>query len=298
MHGKIYTMIHIEIDRGCPYDCTYCEAPHLRILFHKEGCGIYYRRKDPKHVIAEMKYLIAKYNPDFINFNSEAFLAKPVKELKEFSEMYKEIGIPFWCQSRPETVTDEKIKILKSMNCQNLQFGIEHGNEEFRAKMLNRRCTNQQIIDALKIVEKHGIAYTVNNIIGFPDETRELVFDTININRKINPTTINVYFFTPYKGVRLHQYCMDKGYLDKSDSVHQLLDGVPLNMDSISYNELKGLQRTFPLYATMPDHMFEKIKIAERFDKEGNEMFERLSKMFYENVFDVKKEKSAKESNQ
>ncbi len=285
MQGKIYTMIHVELDRGCPYDCTYCEAPHLRRLFQEQGCGVYYRRKNTDRAIEEIKHLVAKYSPDYINFNAESFLAKPTSELKEFAKRYSEIGLPFWCQSRPETVTEEKIKILKDMSCKNMQFGIEHGNEEFRAKILNRHYTNKQMIDAFKIVEQYGIAYTVNNIIGFPDETRELVFDTINANRQINPATMNVYFFTPYKGTRLYQYCIEKGYLDKSDKVHQLLDGVKLKMDTISYEELKGLQRTFPLYARMPEDMYDKIRIAERFDEAGNRMFEELKQLYYENYF-------------
>jgi len=285
MQGKIYTMIHVEIDRGCPYDCTYCEAPHLRRLFQEKGCGVYYRRKKVDRVITEIKHLVKKYNPDYINFNAESFLAKPVSELKEFAEKYKKIGLPFWCQSRPETVTEEKIGILKDMNCQNMQFGIEHGNEEFRAKVLNRQYTNKKMIDAFKVVEKYGIAYTVNNIIGFPDETRELVFDTINVNRQISPATMNVYFFTPYKGTRLYQYCIEKGYIEKDKKVHQLLDGVELKMDSISYMELKGLQRTFPLYAKLPEAVFEKIRIAERFDEEGNKMFGELKKLYYDRYF-------------
>jgi len=171
------------------------------------------------------------------------------------------------------------------MNCQNMQFGIEHGNEAFRTKVLNRHYTNKQMIDAFRIIEKYGIKYTVNNIIGFPDETRELVFDTININRQIKPATMNVYFFTPYKGTRLHQYCIERGYLDKNDKVHQLLDGVPLKMDTISYQELKGLQRTFPLYAKMPESMFGQIRIAERFDDEGDRVFEELKNIYYEKYF-------------
>jgi radical SAM superfamily enzyme YgiQ (UPF0313 family) len=141
------------------------------------------------------------------------------------------------------------------------------------------------MINAFKIVEKYGIAYTVNNIIGFPDETRELVFDTINVNREINPTSINVYFFTPYKGTRLHQYCLENGYLDESDRVHQLLDGVPLKMDTISYQELKGLQRTFPLYAKMPEDKFDQIRIAEKFGIEGNLMYKSLKNEYYEKYF-------------
>jgi radical SAM superfamily enzyme YgiQ (UPF0313 family) len=210
-------------------------------------------------------------------------LVRPASELKELAEQYKKgIGLPFWCQSRPETVTEEKIKILKGMNCKNLQFSVEQGNEEFRARVLKRRYTNKQMFDAFKIVEKYEIQYTVNNIIGFPDETRELIFDTINVNRQINPTTMNCYIFAPYKGTELHNYCVEKGYIDKDVKVHQLLDGAELKMDSITYQELKGLQRTFTLYTKMPETEFDKIRIAERFDEAGNRMFQQLRKVYYE----------------
>jgi len=285
MQGKMFRMIHVEVDRGCPYDCTYCEAPHLRKFFKQEGCGNYYRRKKTERVIEEMKFLHEKYSPDYINFNAESFLARPVSELLQFAEKYRDVGLPFWCQSRPEDVTEEKIKIIKEMNCQNLQFGIEHGNEDFRARVLNRKNTNRQIVDAFKIVEKYNISYTVNNIIGFPDETRELVFDTIRLNRQINPVTMNCYMFTPYKGTRLYRYCLNSGYLEKDVKVHQALDGVPLKMNSISYEELKGLQRTFSLYARFPEEMFDKIRIAEKFNVEGNKIFNQLKNEFYQKYF-------------
>jgi radical SAM superfamily enzyme YgiQ (UPF0313 family) len=285
MQGKVYTMIHVEMDRGCPYNCTYCEAPQLKKIYKEETGHNYYRRKSVKRITDELKYLVEKYNPDYINFNAESFLAKPVPELEELAEAYKKIGLPFWCQSRPETVTEEKIKILKEMNCQNLQFGIEHGNEEFRKKVLNRRYSNELMLKAFKIVEKYKIQYTVNNIIGFPDETRDLIFDTIEVNRQINPATMNVYMFTPYKGTYLYKYCVEKGYLDEKDEVHQLLDGARLKMNSISYEELKGLQRTFPLYAKFPESEWDKIKSAEKFDEWGNKTFEELRDIFWEKYF-------------
>ncbi len=285
MYGKIYTMIHVEMDRGCPYSCTYCEAPQLRKLFKEHGCGNYYRRKNVDRLMVEMRYLVDKYRPDYVNFNAESFLAKSVKELREFAEKYREIGLPFWCQSRPETITEEKIGVLKEMNCQNLQFGIEHGNEEFRVKMLNRVGSNKYMLAGFKIVEKYKISYTVNNIIGFPGETRELIFDTIHFNRQIHPSTINCYLFTPYKGTELYKYCIENGYLDKDAKVHQLLDSAEFKKGPLTYRELKGLQRTFPLYAKMPEKEWNKIRIAEKFDEEGNRMFEELSKAYYETYF-------------
>ncbi|MDO8558737.1 MAG: radical SAM protein [bacterium] len=286
MFGKVYTMIHVEMDRGCPYQCTYCAAPQLSNLFRERGCGTYYRRKKIPRLMVEMKHLVKKYQPDYINFNSETFLAKPVEELKEMAEGYKEVGVPFWCQTRPETITEEKIRLLKEMGCNSMNFGIEHGNEEFRKKVLKRYGSNQQIIEGIRLVEKYQIPYTVNNIIGLPDETRELVFDTIELNRQINPRTINCHFFTPYKGTDLYRYCLEKGYLSQDAKIIQgLTDAVPLKMNSISYEELRGLQRTFPLYVRLPKSEWPAIKIAEKFDEEGNKVFEKYKKIYQEKYF-------------
>lgn len=286
MFGKVYTMIQVEMDRGCPYQCTYCGAPQLKKIFHEQGCGAYYRRKNVDRLMAEIKHLVEKYTPDYINFNSETFLAKPIEDVRELARRYKEeIGLPFRTETRPETITEEKVKLLKEMNCEAMQFGIEHGNEEFRARVLHRYGSNQQLIWALKLVEKYQIPYTVNNMIGFPDETRELIFDTIEVNRQLNPRTINCNIFTPYKGTDLYKYCIEKGYLDKNVRAHHMIDSVKLNMDSISYEELKGLQRTFPLYARLPKTEWPEIKIAEKFDEEGNKIFEKYKKIYQDKYF-------------
>jgi radical SAM superfamily enzyme YgiQ (UPF0313 family) len=281
MHGKIFRMLHIEMDRGCPYSCTYCEAPAIRKQYRECTNLQYYRQKSPGRIIAEMKHLKAKYASNYVNFDSESFLAKSIKSLKELAGQYKkEINLPFWCQSRPETVTEEKMGIIKDMGCTDLQYGIEHGNYEFRKKMLNRHITNEGMLNACWITEKFEIPYTVNNIIGFPNETRELVWETIMFNRKIKPKTMNCYFFTPYRGTWLYKYCVENGYLDPNSTTHQVLDGGDIKYDKITKEELYGLQRTFSLYARLEEEWFPKIRIAEKFDEQGNRMFEDLKKEF------------------
>ena len=56
-------------------------------------------------------------------------------------------------------------------------------------------------------------------------------------------------------------------------------------MNTITYDELKGLQRTFSLYIWFPEKMFDKIRVAERFDNKGDKMFERLKKIYYKKYF-------------
>ena len=44
--------------------------------------------------------------------------------------------------------------------------------------------TNDTLTESLNLVNKVGIDYSVNNIIGFPYETRELAFETIKCKIK------------------------------------------------------------------------------------------------------------------
>jgi len=65
-------------------------------------------------------------------FWADTFLALNPKEFDEFCEMYSEINLPFWMQTRPETTTDYKIRRLAEVGLHRISFGIEHGNEKFR----------------------------------------------------------------------------------------------------------------------------------------------------------------------
>ena len=292
MHGKVLRILPMELHRGCPYTCAFCEDPSQNLLYKSRGIAkTYHRSKSPKRVISELHHLIDTYGATFIYFNAETFFAMPNKDFLELADLYtKEIRLPFWLQTRPETITEERIRLLKQMNVSNINVGIEHGNEKYRREMLKRSMSNQLIISALKILDNADIPVTVNNIMGFPDETRELVFDTINLNRAIKSATVNAYLYNPYPGTGLYEVCKQKGYLpkegdEKTVDTHLSTEAFPyfktiLNLPTISKAELCGLQKTFVLYAKLPRHEFKRIKIAEQHNKEGDKMFEILSKEY------------------
>lgn len=286
MQGKIYKMIPISIDRGCPFSCTFCAAPTKRRLYTDLGQGRYFRIKKISRIIDELKFQIKKHNADYIYFNSETFFAGKEDHFEEFAEEYvAKIGLPFWCQTRIETVTEKRIKMLEDMNCDRISIGIEHGNEEFRKKILKKSFTNKQVIDAFRILERSRISITVNNIIGFPDETRELVFDTIKLNRCIRADSINAYFFVPYRGTPLRQYCIEKGYLDINAKTDTLMRGSILKMPQLPAEQIKGLVRTFPLYVKLPESYFDKIKVAEQLNEEGDKMLAGLREIYFKEYF-------------
>jgi len=285
MQGKMLAMVPINFDRGCPFQCTFCDAPVLSKLYKNTGFR-YYRAKTIERIAEEMRYQTSKIKVSYFYFNSETFLSMSVNKLKEFRKMYSEFGLPFWCQTRIETITDEKIKILKEMNCDRISIGLEHGNEEFRKKMLQKTFTNQQVIDAFKILNKYKIKVSVNNIIGFPDETRKLVFDTINLNRQIKADSINGFVFQPYSGTYLREYSIKKGYLLQGRmKIDNPIGCSVLTMPQLSKEEIEGLLRTFVLYVRLPKKYYRKIREAEQLTVKGDRILEELRRIFFNNYF-------------
>jgi radical SAM superfamily enzyme YgiQ (UPF0313 family) len=287
MQGRIVKTVPINFDRGCPYQCTFCNAPAISKIYTQTGRQPYFRRKSIERVYSEIKHQLERYKVEYLYFNSETFLSMPLENLKEFAEMYSEFRIPFWCQTRVETVTDEKIKILKEMNCDRISFGLEHGNEEFRRKMLKKNFSNEMVIKAFEVFNKHEMKVSVNNMLGFPDETRELIFDTIKLNRQIKADSINGFIFQPYTGTELRKYCIEKGYLVEGQQIEA---GTPigdpaLNMPQLSKEELMGLLRTFVLYVKMPESYYPKIKIAEQLNEEGDIALGELRDVFFAEYF-------------
>jgi len=286
MQGKLHRMIPVSIDRGCPFNCSFCAAPLKRKLYRDSGYGQYYRVKEISNVISELEFQVEKYKADYIYFNSETFFARKEKDIERFAKEYSaKIGLPFWCQTRIETITDKRIRLLEDMNCDRISIGLEHGNEEFRKNILDKNFSNEQVIKAFAILEKRRIPVSVNNMIGFPDETRDLVFDTIKLNRRIKADSINAFFFVPYTGTPLRKYCIEKKFFDPQLHIDGPMIGSSLDMPQLSSEQIKGLVRTFPLYVKMPESYFEKIKVAEQLNEEGDAMFAELSDLYFNKYF-------------
>ena len=148
-------MFPVETIRGCPYTCRFCNSPDQITLYNKETKGGFFRKKRMDLVSKELKHFKNNLGVEYISFWADTFLAMNKDEFEEFCDMYSEIKIPFWIQTRPETVNDYNIKKLADVGLDRISFGIEHGNEKFRKEIIDRRWSNENIIERLKITNKY-----------------------------------------------------------------------------------------------------------------------------------------------
>ena len=283
MAGKVYRMIPVEFSRGCIYKCTYCSAPAFDSTFQEQGKWL--RDKPMSQIFHEIEFYIEKYGVEYFYFVSETFLAMPRKRFEEFIEGYRKIKIPFWFNTRPETVNVDVIGQLEEVGCHRISMGVEAGNEEYRKTMLKRPVSNKKVIEASRILMDSKIQFSVNNIIGFPDETRPMIFDTINLNREFIADSHGCYLFQPYRGTWLYEYSVQKGYWPKDRLSVDLNLEPSLDMPTITKEELKGLHRTFPLYVRFPKEEWPLIARAEKRDEEGQQIYEALGTQYRDRYF-------------
>lgn len=286
MGGRILKTVPLETARGCPYQCTFCDSPMWSEIYRNSHKEIFLRKKNIDRLMEEIKYFVKEYNPELIYVIDDTFLARSDEELEAFVEKYKEFRIPFWMNTRPETITQKKVDLLKEMNCYRMSIGVECGNEQFRRDKLKRFGTNQDILRSMEILSKSGIAFSVNNIIGFPDETRELIFETIELNRQFSGyDSLTVSIFTPYHGSKLREEAIQKGYLDREIITTHTTSSSLLNMPQLSAKEIDSLMRTFTMYVGFPKKWWPYIRQAENFTPEGDKIFQKLSKIYSEVYF-------------
>lgn len=275
MQGRLWRMLPVQTIRGCPYTCAYCNSP-TQVEIHDKEDFKFFRKQRMDLVRDELRHCVETYGADSFYFWADTFLAWNEREFDEFCEMYAEFRLPFWIQTRPETVKAKRFEKLLDVGLLRVAFGVEHGNEAFRERILHRRVKNESIIASLKIVTDMGIPISVNNIMGFPTETRELVFDTIELNRHFASDGINAYSFTPFHGTPLRRLAEQLGFVEKGTLSRSIMAPTMLNMPQFSREVIEGIRRCFVLYVKMPKSRWPEIARAEALTPEGDAIFRAL----------------------
>jgi len=207
--------------RGCPYKCAYCCNDYYQELY--KGKGKIIRRFSVGRLLAEIKDMQGKYRMDFLKFGDDLFAARIDEWLLEFAERYpKEVGVPFNCYLRIDTITEDLVKLLKQAGCHSVHLSIDSLSKTVREKVLHRRMKDVDLEAILRILHRHGIATWVNFMLAAPESTLKDDLDTVLFSKRAR-ITYNAYSTTvPMKGTALYDYCLEKGLIDPDSHTSDL----------------------------------------------------------------------------
>lgn len=211
--GKIRKVATVETQRGCPYGCKFCNSPEKNFIYNRERAGKFFRRRSIEHIEEEILDLKEKHDIDVVWNITDTLLTMPPEEFDAFCDMHERLGIDYFTQTRPETLTEYQAKRLKDSGCVKINMGVEHGCPEFRKKYVGRVYQNEMVVRAFDIAKSVGLDTTCNFIIGYPFETMDDCFKSVELVRQINSDDINAFIFTPYHGTPMRQMCVDAGFI-------------------------------------------------------------------------------------
>jgi radical SAM superfamily enzyme YgiQ (UPF0313 family) len=164
-------------------------------------------------MVDELVRLRDKYGVGYFEFWDELFLSN-LKFVRAFFPLYRDqLGLPFSINSRVEVMGEDFCKMAADAGCHTIWFGIESGDEEFRAKMLGRKMKNAQVIEAAANCKKAGINRLTFNIVGAPLETAENMRRTLELNKLIAPEHFFFFPYIPLRGTPLYNIAKKEGLL-------------------------------------------------------------------------------------
>lgn len=194
---------YVEISRGCPFACGYCQTPQIF------GHCMRHRSIDEIARYAN-RYRQARFvTPNAFAYGSDGIHPRFDKIRHLLQKLDHEIFFgTFPSEVRPEFICEESLALITDY-CTNtkLHFGAQSGSDT----ILNRLHRGHTISDAVRaahLCHDTGITPIVDFIVGFPFETDDEQRQTVEAIKEIARIgKIHVHRFIPLPGTPLAGTC-------------------------------------------------------------------------------------------
>lgn len=196
--------------RGCPFNCTFCSEPVLTKV---------YKMMKPEIIHERTAYMAKKFKLDMILFYDEEFFVN-----KKWAARVGELingEFKWWTQTRANDLLKVDLKKLEKCGLYVTAPGLESGSNRI-LKFIKKQEVVEEYHKANRALAETGILTMYNLMMGFPTETREELYETIDFSMELMKENPNAYIhslslFTPLPGTELTQQSKAFGYNEPTD---------------------------------------------------------------------------------
>jgi len=214
--GEGKHFFQVMATRGCPHKCSYCCNYAIETLYPGQGK---IRRRGVDNLIEELVYL-KEMMPylELVLFTDDSFLAANSKWLEHFRDEYKKkIGLPFFCQTNPVTITPKTMDTIIDAGLQIINLGMQTGSDRIK-KMYNRNIPNEKVINAAKLLNQYKDKLYPpiwDVILDNPWETIKDKLETVKLMHSIpSPKIFQCFSLTFYPGTLIQKMAKEAGLID------------------------------------------------------------------------------------
>lgn len=196
--------------RGCPHDCIFCNQ--------KKITGVQTDVDDvmARDIIERNLKTIKEGSHIEIAFFGGSFTAIDIKVQKSLLTVAKEYvdkGIvkDIRLSTRPDCISHEILKMLKSYNVSIIELGVQSLDETVLLESIRGHKSNE-VYESAKLIKEYGIKLGLQMMIGLPTDSFEKCMYTAKEFVKMNPYCVRIYPTLVVKETGLENLLNDNKY--------------------------------------------------------------------------------------
>jgi anaerobic magnesium-protoporphyrin IX monomethyl ester cyclase len=241
-HRMGKTIFPLTTSRGCVQWCDFCSTVRM--------FGRGYRMHSPKRVVDQIEMLHSQYGESQFTFYDDAFTINREHVMEMCADLKtRKLNVEWDCETRVDAVDQELLDAMHKAGCITVWFGVESGSEKILGVM-NKKIKLDQVRSAFKMAQKAGMMTIASAVLGFPGETEETAWETINFINSLNPDDIGFYIATPYPGTPMYEQVKRESWLkitdfDKYDTAHPTFETPYMSMENLAKIRYKANQKFY-----------------------------------------------------
>ena len=204
----------VEITRGCPFSCGYCQTPRL-----------FGRCMRPRSIEEIVRYASRYRDIRFVTPNAFAYGSDGVHlRLDRVERLLRSLDGrvyfgTFPGEVRPECISRQSVELVVD-HCANtrLHFGAQSGSDAV-LRRLHRGHTVEDVVRAFDLCREHGLVPVVDFILGLPFESDDDQRATLELVEMVaRGGKAHIHYFMPLPGTPL-QYARPRPLLPEAEKV-------------------------------------------------------------------------------
>lgn len=185
----------IQSTRGCPFNCHFCMNHNGRVA----------RKRSVERTIEEMRFLIERFQPEWIRFGDELFsvdLERTALLLDEIAATGLGKRVKWDVQTHVKYVNKDLFRKFRLANVEQVDMGVESGDDAI-LKNMGKGTNLKMIKEAFRLAREEGVKTGSLLLIGQPNETRKTMLKTINLAVEINSNIPMFGIMVPFPGTEI-----------------------------------------------------------------------------------------------
>jgi len=235
-------ILPVMTSRGCVFWCDFCTA--VRMFGRK------YRVRSPKNVVDELEFLYKTYGVTQFSFYDDAFTFSQPRTEEICQEIRsRKLKIKWNCQTRVDMVTKELLVKMRDGGCTDVWFGVESGSQQL-INAMGKGISLEQTMSAFRWAREVGLMTVGFVILGFPGETKESIWQTVELVKRIGLDDVVYHVATPYPGTPMRDFVIKNGWLkvtdfNKYDTATPIFETPMLSMKELRDIREKAFQKFY-----------------------------------------------------